>query len=449
MLSTAENERLTRVGPQTPGGRVLRRYWQPIALVDELQPAAVGNRPVKAVRALGEDFVLWRDASGAYSLLDRACPHRGADLSYARLEPQGLRCPFHGWMFNAQGQCIETPGEPPNSTGHQLCEHIKQRNFPVVEKSGVLWAWFGTAEAGEPSAFPAFDCFVAPETHTFAFKGLWECNWVQAVEVGIDPAHASFLHRFFADEDVGASYGKQFRAASADSSMPMTQLLREFVNPIIEVSPQPHGMRLTARRTLNEQHTHIRVTHHIFPQAFIIPLSVDMTITQWHLPVDDTHCYWVAIFTSFGAPIDKETMRAQRLALYELPDYRPRVGKHNRYGFSAENQATQTFTGMGADINVHDQWAVESPGPIADRTREHLGRSDIAIRAFRRQFEQAMNAEEASPVRLSEDAAANMTGPITVDGIGPTGDAAMIEAYWRGVDQAKRAGASWSPPSAQ
>ena len=444
-MRAAQNERLTRIGPATPCGALLRRYWQPIALTAEFDPALdprMGVRPVKAVRALGQDFVLFRDASGTYALMDRACPHRGADLAFARWEPKenggGIRCPFHGWQFAANGQCIDTPGEP---AGSKLCEGIVQRAYPLVEKSGTLFAWFGDVE---PSAFPALDCFVAPDSHTFAFKGLLNCNWLQALEVGIDPAHASFLHRYFEDEDVAESYGKQFRGASADSDWPMTRVLREYPNPDIHIEATDFGMRLFALRRLSETLMHVRVTNQIFPQAFVIPLSADITITQWHMPVDDTHTYWYAIFTGFGAPLDKAAMREQRLKLYTLPDYIPRVGKHNDYGFDAHEQRTQTFTGMGQDINVHDQWAVESPGEIADRTREHLGTTDKGIIAYRRQLSQAIDTVEAGgnpPMYLSTQAAEEIRGPVTVDGIGA---ADAWQQYWLEADRRKREAASWT-----
>jgi phthalate 4,5-dioxygenase len=191
--------------------------------------------------------------------------------------------------------------------------------------------------------------------------------------VGIDPAHASFLHRFLEDEDPAEGYGRQFRDQAADTEIPMTRILREFPRPEIRVEPTDYGLRLISLRDLGNLGMHVRVTNQVFPHAIVIPMSNEMTITQWHVPVDDVSCYWYAIFTSFGAPVDKAVMRAQRLALYELPDYRPKVGKHNNYGFDPYEQATKTYTGMGLDINVHDQWAVESPGPIQDRTREHLG----------------------------------------------------------------------------
>ena len=251
-----------------------------------------------------------------------------------------------------------------------LCKGIRQRAYPVVEKSGILWAYLGE---GEPPAFPEIDCFVAPDSHTFAFKGHINCNWLQALEVGIDPSHASFLHRFFEDEDPAAAYGKQFRGASAGSDMPMTKILREYDRPIINVEHTEYGLRLIALREIDDERTHVRVTNQLFPHGFVIPMSTEMTITQWHVPVDDENCYWYAIFTSYSTPVDKNKMRDQRLELYELPDYRSRKNRSNDYGFDPHEQATATYTGMGADINVHDQWAVESMGAIQDRTREHLG----------------------------------------------------------------------------
>ncbi len=299
MLSAQENDLITRIGPGTPCGNLMRRYWQPAALVDELE----GERPVKPVRLLGENLVLFKDEQGRYGLLARHCPHRGADLAFGRREDGGLRCAFHGWLFDVTGQCRETPAEP---EGSPLCRNIKQRAYPVVARSGVLWTYMGP---GEPPAFPSFDCFVAPDPYTFAFKGLWECNWLQALEVGIDPAHASYLHRFFEDEDRTEGYGKQFRDISTDSDMPMTQLMREHARPAIEVEPTDYGLKILTTRDLGNDKTHVRVTNQIFPHAISIPLSQEMMLTQWHAPVDDENCYWYTVFTSFGKPVDKARMR--------------------------------------------------------------------------------------------------------------------------------------------
>jgi nitrite reductase/ring-hydroxylating ferredoxin subunit len=439
MIDAETNHRMTRTGPGTPAGALMRQYWQPAALAEEFD----GPRPVKPVRLLGQDFVLFRDERGRYGLIDRACPHRGADLAFGRREDGGLRCLFHGWLFDVEGQCLETPAEPAGST---LCRKVRAGAYPVVERGGILFAYLG---AGAPPALPAFDCFIAPDSHVFAFKGHIDCNWLQALEVGIDPAHASYLHRFFEDEDPADGYGRQFRNASSDSDMPMTRLMREFGRPEIDFESTDFGLRVFALRRLDATRTHVRVTNLCFPHAFVIPLSADMTITQWHVPIDDVSCYWSALFTSFGAAVDKATMRAQRLQLYTLPDYKPRLGRHNDYGFDAGEQARQTFSGMGVDINVHDQWAVESQGAIHDRTREHLGYSDKVIIANRKLLLDAIDQVERGerPLMVLDSAqAARVRGPFALDGIGPTDG---WSGYWQEAEARLRAGASWGQVAAE
>ncbi len=427
MISAEQNELMTRIGPGTPAGKLLRRYWQPVALVDEMQ----GERPVKAVTILGENWVLFK-SNGKYGLVDRHCAHRGADLAYGRLEDGGLRCSFHGWLYDVNGKCIDTPAEP---EGSRLCEHIRLRACPVEERSGVLFAYLG---AGAPPAFPHFDCFVAPDKYTFAFKGYWDCNWLQALEVGIDPAHASWLHKFFEDEDPAASYGRQFRGTPSDSAMPISKVLREYDRPEIRVERTAYGMRLHTLRRISDAHTHIRVTNILFPQAFVIPMNAEMTISQWHVPVDDGGCYWYSIFTSFGAVVDKDTMRSQRLKTYPAPDYRPIFGRHNSWGFDVEEQKRRTYTGMGFDINIHDQWACESQGRIADRTRENLGSTDRGIVLYRRLLLDAIRKNEAGELVIDT---ANASGPPAIDGIGPT---ASIDEYWKESDETRRKRSAWA-----
>jgi phthalate 4,5-dioxygenase oxygenase subunit len=450
-MKSEQNELVTRIGPGTPCGAVLRSYWQPVALVDEfdarLDPR-MAQRPVKAVRVMGQDLVLFRDAGGQWGLLDRDCPHRGADLSFGRHEGDGLRCPFHGWKFDASGRCLETPAEP---AGSKLCERVRQRSYPVVERSGILFGWFG--DEGKAPPFPTFDCFTAPSTHTFAFKGLWNCNWLQAFEVGIDPAHPSFLHRFLSDaalEAVGENAaGRQFRSASAGDfggeKWPMTRIMREFHQPEISFEPKPWGLQLTALRPMTDELTHVRITNAIFPATFVIPLSETLTITQMHVPVDDVRTYWYSVFTSFAGPVDHDAMRNQRLQFISLPDYIPKAGRHNGWGFNPDEQRAQTYLGMGEeDINVHDQWAVESMGPIQDRTREHLGTSDKVIMANRRMLLKAIETVQAggtAPGVADAALASQMQGPDTVDGIAPAGTWAT---WWQERVRAKRAGAPWS-----
>jgi phthalate 4,5-dioxygenase len=454
-MKADQNELLTRISPGTPCGELLRRYWQPIALLDEFDTRfdpKMKDRPLKAVRVMGQDLVLFRDANQHWGLLDRDCPHRGADLSFGRLEANssgvGLRCPFHGWKFAIDGSCLETPAEP---AGSRLCDRVKQRSYPVLERGGALFAWLGPQDASPPP-FPSLDCFTAPATHSFAFKGLWNANWLQAFEVGIDPAHPSFLHRFLSDEaldTIGSNpAGKQFRSASAGDvagqAWPMTRIMREFCQPEISTETTPYGLQITALRPMTEQLTHVRVTNAIFPATFVIPLSETLTITQMHVAVDDTHTYWYSFFTSFDQPLDHEAMRGQRLQFISLPDYLPKSGRHNAWGFDANEQLSQTYLGMGEeDINVHDQWAVESMGAIQDRTREHLGSSDKVIMQNRRTLLKAIDAvvQHQMPPGLADPAIASQSfGPDTVDGIAPAGTWAH---WWREQAQAKRLHATW------
>jgi phthalate 4,5-dioxygenase len=492
-MNHEQNIRLTQVGLGTAGGALQRRFWQPVALAEEFDPLLAPDmgtvehpRLIKAVRALGQDFVLVKNHDGSWALMDRDCPHRGANLAYARYELRhetihfknnsklssydaceqpisqhntAIRCPFHGWAFqtngDAPGQCIDTPAEPENST---LCTQIKQRSYPCQERAGVVWAWLGD---DLPTLIPELDCFNAPASHSFAFKGLWHANWLQCFEVGMDPAHPSFLHRFLQDADLqetgSNAGGKQFRSAAAGNvageRWPMTRVMRELHRPKLTAqavqSDTLQGIRITALRALSEETTHVRITQAIFPHIFVIPLSETLTITQWHLPVDDGRTYWFSVFTSFDAPIDQAAMRAQRLPYTTLPHYIPKAGAHNAWGFSPEEQATRTFLGMGEeDINVHDQWAVESMGQsqggLQDRTREHLATSDKIIVLYRRWLQRAQEAAAAGQTPPALPATQTLSEPPgTVDGFAP------INAWedWAQTQLAeKRKKAAWIKP---
>ncbi len=431
MLSAEQNGLVTLTGAGAPAGALMRRYWQPAALTEEFSE----TRPVVPVRLMGEDLIAFRAGNGEYRLTGARCPHRGADLRFARLEDGGIRCAFHGWLFDGEGNCLEQPAEPAGSDFHT---RIRMPGYPCREANGVVFAYLGP---GAPPPLPDADCFAAPDLHTFAFKGYLECNWLQALEVGIDPAHGSYLHRFFDDEDPEEGYGLQFRDLVGGGDVPLTRIMREFPAPEIKIEDTGYGMRLLALRDLDEATRHVRVTNLLFPNAIVISLGNDMIISQWHVPIDDAHCWWYAMFTSYAAPLDKEEMRAQRLKLYSLPDYRPRINKTNDYGFDPHQQKTLTYTGMGADINVHDQWAVESQGDIHDRTSENLGVSDIAIATYRRFLIRAIEA-----VGKGEPApkTANRAGggpPLAIDTVVAREG---WEKAWRAVETARRAGSAWA-----
>ncbi|MDO8187844.1 aromatic ring-hydroxylating dioxygenase subunit alpha [Conexibacter sp. JD483] len=434
MLSREENEKLTQTGPGTPGGGLMRAYWQPAALVAELNEA----RPVKPVRLLGEDLVLFRKGDGSYGLIGRWCAHRGVDLAYGRLEECGMRCLYHGWLYDAEGRCVEQPAEPAHSRFHTKIRHV---SYPVQERNGIVFAYLG---GGDPPPFPDYDCFVAPDAYTFAFKGLWECNWLQGVEGGIDPSHVSFLHRFL-DEDPRETYGQQFAELVEGTDKTLSALVGENFRPDIEVETTDHGLRVFAVRDLGEQIRHVRITNLMFPNAFVVPFGNTKVFAQWHVPIDDHTHYWYMILYDFEQQTDKETLWNQRISEVTLPDFRPVRNRANEWGFDVAEQQTLTYTGMGLDINVHDQWAVESMGPIQDRTVERLGVSDRAVTANRRMLLRAIEDHEAgqpTPGRATDAASARaLTGPLAFDTI------ARADAWqegWRAGEARRREQSPWA-----
>src|SRR5437867_926108 len=187
MTTREENDLLAQVGPGTPGGDWFRRYWNPAALSEELPP---GGAPLP-IRLLGEDLVLYRDEDGQVGCLGIHCSHRGADLSYGRLEDGGLRCIYHGWLYDAKGRCLEQPGEPAGSTFH---ERIRHTAYPCVEKGNIVFAYLGP---GEAPVFPAYEFLEVPDEFRAVTKYFQDDNYLQGNEGNYDPQHLSFLHRFF------------------------------------------------------------------------------------------------------------------------------------------------------------------------------------------------------------------------------------------------------------
>jgi hypothetical protein len=434
MLSKEDNDLITQTGQGTPCGGLMRAYWQPAALVSELPD----ERPVVPVRLLGEDLVLFRNEDGSYGLIGRWCAHRGVDLAFARLENGGLRCLYHGWLYGKDGSCLEQPAEPAHSRFHEKIKHV---SYPCEERNGIIFAYMG---GGDPPPFPDYDCFTAPDAYTFAFKGLWECNWLQGVEGGIDPSHVSFLHRFL-KEDPREVYGQQFREEVAGTGKTLSTLVGENYRPDIEVENTDYGLRVFAIRELTEELRHVRITNLMFPNAFVVPFGNTKVFTQWHVPIDDHNHFWYMILYDFEEPTDKETLLRQRLEAVTLPDYRSIRNRSNNWGFDAREQAELTYTGMGLDINVHDQWAVESMGPIQDRTKERLGVSDRAITANRRMLLRAIADHQAGKrtpgMATDETSKRALTGPLAVDLVTPHEG---WQELWRQYEAERRDRSPWA-----
>src|SRR5712692_8999444 len=248
MLSKEENDLVTQVGPGTPCGELMRRYWQPVALSEELLP---GGAPLP-VRLLGEELVLFRDEQGRPGLLGIHCSHRVADLSYGRIEDGGLRCIYHGWLYDVHGRCLEQPGEPAGST---FFERIRHPAYPCVETGGLILTYMGP---GAPPLVPNYEFLQADETHRVTSKAFQECNYLQGNEGNIDPAHHSFLHlRLDAEEDTRMDYYAQEKS------------------PIIETEETEFGVRIYAIRQIGPDRNYIKITNFIYPNLSAITGDAD------------------------------------------------------------------------------------------------------------------------------------------------------------------------------
>ncbi|HYZ15025.1 MAG TPA: Rieske 2Fe-2S domain-containing protein, partial [Candidatus Acidoferrum sp.] len=192
-LTHEQQETLVRVGPGTPMGDLLRRYWIPVLLSEELLEA---DGPQVRVRILGEDLLAFRDTNGRIGLIDEFCPHRGVSLFFARNEECGVRCSYHGWKFDVDGRCVDMPSEPEESN---FKHKVRITAYPCEELGGMIWAYFGPPELRPP--LPALDWVVAPQSHVFLTKRLQESNWLQALEGAIDSSHVGVLHRYELDHD--------------------------------------------------------------------------------------------------------------------------------------------------------------------------------------------------------------------------------------------------------
>ena len=242
MLSKANNDLLTQTGPGTPCGDFLRSYWQPIAAADEMP---IGGAPLP-LRIMSEDLVLFRNDKDQLGLIGQFCPHRGTDLSYGRVEDGGLRCLYHGWLFDINGKCIDQPAEPKDK---KFCHKVRHAAYPVREKGGAIWAYMGK---GEPPMIPDFEFLMGPEPNRHTFRVVQTCNWLQGLESSTDPAHTTYLHR--------RPPGKKSVRSGSDIAA-----LRGTEPPDISIQQTDYGTRIFAIHNSPNGKKYLRVNNYVYP----------------------------------------------------------------------------------------------------------------------------------------------------------------------------------------
>ncbi|HEX8966735.1 MAG TPA: Rieske 2Fe-2S domain-containing protein [Chloroflexota bacterium] len=357
MLSRKDNTYVTQVGPGTPMGNLFRRYWLPAMLAEELPEPDCA--PVR-LKLLGEDLVAFRTTSGQPAVLDTWCPHRNANLFWGRNEEDGLRCVYHGWKFDAGGNCVDMPNEPPRS---RFAEKIKQPAYQAVERAGVIWVYMGPPELSP--AIPELEWTLVPESHRNVSKRIQACNWLQNLEGEVDSSHANFLH---------AQLGPDRRPIRNDER-------DEDLHPVFSILDTDYGLAIGARRDAGPDRYYWRITPFMLPSYTIIPGTYGGAYT-WTaaVPRDDVSMIGMTATWSTSQAVPR------RPFVDVDRDYYPIQNRGNDYLIDREAQKTVSYTGIRG-VRVQDMAVQEDQrGPISDRGREHLGASDTGVIATRRRL---------------------------------------------------------------
>jgi phthalate 4,5-dioxygenase oxygenase subunit len=373
MLTPEENDLLTRVEGGAPMGGIMRRHWMPVCLSEEVTEN--DGAPVRT-RVLGEDLVVFRDSEGRLGVVDEHCPHRRASLALGRNEEGGLRCLYHGWKVDVRGNVLEMPSEPAAS---ELCGKVKHTAYPCEEAGGLVWAYTGPAESMPAFERPAFA--PSPATRVAIVKVQVEANWAQILEGAIDSAHSSSLHSTYmppARVDGAKATEKAWPRPSTDKA------------PRLQLQETPFGFRYAAiRRPIANSATHdyVRISLFVAPNMVLIPPNNLYNLANVNVPRDDTSTmfYFIA-WSDTGPGIDPEAWRKFCGAQPGIDlDHRWRKRRVRDNDFLQDRNAMKLgdFTGIRG-IPMQDMAMWETMGPIADRGRERLGASDLAIVEFRR-----------------------------------------------------------------
>lgn len=377
------NQTLTRVGPGTPMGEVFRRYWLPACLTEEV-PETDG--PPIRIKLLGEDLIAFRDTAGDVGVVDAYCAHRKAPLFFARNEECGLRCVYHGWKYDVQGNCVDMPSEPPYS---KFRLRVSIKAYPTHEAGGVVWTYMGPTE--RMPGPPDYEWMRAPDTHRRVSKTGENCNFLQGIEGGIDTAHSSFAH----NNDIGNT--KSLRSRDT--------------HPRLEVDRRDHGFTYASLRRISDEQTYLRVYQFQMPfqqsRGGLIgwegqPADLPSIHGHMWMPIDDENTY---VYNWMYAADEEHPISDQYWA-----DHESRMGRgkehfidgtywlsrnsSNDFLIDREVQRTKTFTGIEG-INTQDFALQIGMGPIVDRSTEALGSTDMAVQTARKLLLEAVDAVQA------------------------------------------------------
>ena len=384
MLTAEVNDRYTRVGPGTPTGELMRRYWHPIAAVSELK-----DRHTKKIRLLGEDLILYKDRSGTFGLLEPHCAHRRMNMIYGIPEEHGLRCPYHGWMYNETGACIEQPYEETEDPTGRFKDKTPMKAYPVEQKAGLLFAYLGPQPA---PLVPNWDVFAAPDVVRDAGYTVLPCNWLQCQENSLDPVHLEWLHAYW------TSYIAEQRD-EPESKRPHRRHAKigfsEFDWGIIKRRVMEGG---------TEQDTSWREGHPIVFPYFLRQGGSGLHRDHWgmmgpafqiRVPVDDTHTqhWWVMCHPKADGEPEQQPE--------DMPFFSPPLIHLDEKG---DPQWSILDSNSAQDIAA---WITQ--GAIADRTGENLGRSDVGVIMFRKMLEENIRIVEdgGEPMNTFRDSEQN------------------------------------------
>ncbi|MFM9968052.1 MAG: Rieske 2Fe-2S domain-containing protein [Burkholderiales bacterium] len=365
MLRQEQNDLVSRTSPGKPMGQLFRSYWLPALLAEELPRNDCS--PVR-VKVLSESLIAFRDSEGRYGLIDEFCPHRRASMWFGRNENFGLRCAYHGWKFDVTGRCVEIPSEPEASG---IAARIKIKSYPLVLRGGVLWTYMGPADKRPP--LPEWEFAMVPNEQRFVSKRIQECNWLQALEGGIDSSHVSFLHQGDINSD------PLFKGAKGN------QYNLDDARPVFEVVESAGGLYVGARRNAENGNYYWRITQFVLPSfTMIAPRGGYSVHGHFWIPIDDDNCMvWSYDYHPTRALTDAEVsaMREGKGVHCKLVPgtFRPVANKSNDYYMDREAQVRgESYSGIDG-IAIQDGSLQESMGAIVDRTLENLVGTDKGI----------------------------------------------------------------------